>query len=429
MIKVEGKVHTVSTNPYALRRQKIFEALPNHSAMVLPANVKIKRNGDAEYLFRQESYFYYVSGFTEDNALIVLLKTDKQARFIIFCQDSDPLEARWQGPRLGLTGAKQRLGADEAYLYSEVVPILKELLTPTVSVLYYPFSQTLKIDNLLKAKFTSMATHRDAGLILNELRLIKDEHEIDLMRKAAQISAKAHIKAMKACQSDLFEYELEAECLYEFTRKGARNPAYPSIVGAGANACILHYTDNQSLLKNGALVLIDAGAEYQYYAADITRVFPVNGRFTEAQKIIYNLVLKAQLAAIELARPNQPFKAMQAAIVKIFEEGLLELGIIQKSSDYVKYYMHNSGHWLGLDVHDVGAYQIEGASRLLKPGMVLTVEPGLYFPADCLEIDEKWRGIGIRIEDDILVTEQAPEILSHEVPKTVEAIEKLMSTR
>lgn len=424
---MEGTVHTGSTNPYAMRRQKIFEALPENSAMLLPANVKIKRNADAEYPFRQDSNFYYVSGFIEDNALIVLLKTAKHSRFIVFCQDSHPLETRWQGPRLGLMGAKQILGADEAYPYSEIGSVLKKQLACDISVLYYSFTQALKINKMLKERFRAIPTHLEAGLILNELRLIKDAHEIHLMRTAAQISARAHVRAMQACRPGCFEYELEAEYLHEFMQKGARSPAYTSIVGAGANACILHYTDNQSLLKKGELVLADAGAEYQYYAADITRVFPVNGRFTEAQKIIYNLVLKAQLAAIEWARPHQPWEAMQAAIVKIFEEGLLELGIIQKASDYAKYYMHNSGHWLGLDVHDVGAYQVEGVSRLLKPGMVLTVEPGLYFPEDCLEIDEKWRGIGVRIEDDILVTEQAPEILSYEAPKTVQAIEQLMS--
>lgn len=406
------------TNLYAARRQKIFEALPNNSAMLLPANAKIIRNGDAHYAFRQDSNFYYVSGFTEDNALLVLLKTDEGNQFIVFCQETSELEARWQGARLGAQGAMHALGAHQAYPYSELEKKLPEIVEK-IEIFYYSNNP---INPIMKMKGES----RDPGLILNELRLIKDAHEIDLMRKAAQISVQAHIRAMKACKANLFEYELEAEYLYDFTRLGAKSPAYTSIVGAGANACILHYIDNQSILRDGDLVLVDAGAEYQCYASDITRVFPVNGRFSEPQKIIYELVLKAQLAAIDLARPHHSFDEMQAVVVKILTQGLMQLGIITNEQDYIKYYMHKSGHWLGLDVHDVGNYQIQGVSRLLNPGMVLTVEPGLYFPLDCLEIAQQWRGIGVRIEDDILVTNNEPEVLSGELPKTIQAIEALM---
>lgn len=413
------------TNPYLSRRQKIFEALPLNSALILPANSKKKRNADAEYAFRQDSSFYYVSGFTEDQALLVLLKTEKGNEFIVFCQETTPLEARWQGSRLGPKGAKAILGADKVYLYSEITTQLPKMLSHCKQV-YYPFNHSFQVEKKLKKWDLTSLEHHHAGEILNELRLIKDEQEIQLMRKAAQISAQAHIRAMKACKAGSFEYELEAEFLYEFTRKGAKSPAYTSIVGGGANACVLHYVNNEAILKKGDLVLADAGAEYQYYAADITRVFPVNGRFSEAQKKIYNLVLKAQLAAIDLARPNQRWDAMQEVIVKIFGQGLMELGIIREPLDCLKYYMHRSGHWLGLDVHDVGDYQVKGISRLLKPGMVLTVEPGLYFSPDCLEIDPKWRGIGVRIEDDILVTNNDPEVLSKDAPKTVDAIEKLM---
>lgn len=422
MTKAGAKVLTDLTKPYALRRQKLFEKLPNDSIMLLPAAIKVKRNGDAEYPFRQDSDFYYLCGFTEDNALLAFIKTEKSHRFIIFCQENNTLEARWQGARLGVQGAKKALGADEAYPYSQIQSQLKALVKEA-SFVYYPFRHESKIEGCLEG--IPISQQLEAGLILSEMRLIKDASEIALMRRAAEISAQAHVRAMKFCKPGLFEYELEAEYLHEFTKQGARSPAYTSIVGTGANACILHYIDNQTQLKEGELVLVDAGAEYGHYAADITRVFPVGEQFSKAQKIIYELVLKSQLAAIELARPGIAWDTMQAVIVDILAEGLIALGIISDPSEYNKYYMHNSGHWLGLDVHDAGSYRVDGISRLLEPGMVLTVEPGLYFPQDALEIDSKWRGIGIRIEDDILVTENEPEVLSKGVPKTIQAIEQL----
>lgn len=386
--------------------------------MLLFSNAKILRNGDAHYPFRQDSNFYYVSGFIEDNALLVLVKTEQNNQFIVFSQEKNELEARWQGTRLGVQGALEDLAADQAYLYSELKTKLPEIIN-NIEIVYYSNEPIESIVN-------TPGQVRDAALILNELRLIKDTHEIALMRKAAQISAQAHIRAMKACKPNIFEYALEAEYLYEFARQGAKSPAYTSIVGGGHNACILHYIDNDSRIQNNDLVLVDAAAEYQHYAADITRVFPVNGHFSEPQKIIYELVLKAQLAAIECARAEYPYEQIHASAVKVLTEGLMQLGIIEHPQDYVKYYMHKTGHWLGLDVHDVGSYQVEGASRLLKPGMVLTVEPGLYFPLECLEVDQKWRGIGVRIEDDILITKDAPEVLSSDAPKTVQAIEVLM---
>jgi len=422
--------------PYAARREKLFQALPNNTVLLVPAQKKLIRNGDAHYPYRQDSDFYYLSGFLEDNALLVFLKKDNETAFIVFCQENNAIEARWQGPRLGVQKAKEVLGANQAYAFSALKTQLLLIISDDIQALYYPKQRTaLEIELELGLELEKGALDfkkiewRDAGLIIHPLRLIKDDYEINLMQKAVDISVQAHIRAMKACKPGLMEYELEAEYIYEFTRLAAKSPAYTSIVGAGGNACILHYIDNQAIIREGDLVLVDAGAEYQGYAADITRVFPANGRFSTEQKIIYELVLKAQIAAIALARVGEPFDAMQAVIIEIFVTELMNLDIISDPKDYVKYYMHRSGHWLGLDVHDVGAYQIEGKTRLLEAGMVLTVEPGLYFSSDCLDIDPKWRGIGVRIEDDILVTEHGPRVLSAHLPKTVEAIEALMEAR
>jgi Xaa-Pro aminopeptidase len=269
---------------------------------------------------------------------------------------------------------------------------------------------------------------------IHEMRLIKSPAEIALMRKAAEISAQAHIRAMQFCKPGVNEYQLEAEIMYEFQRNGARHPAYTSIVGGGANACILHYISNNEKVKDGELVLIDAGAEYNYYAADITRTFPANGRFSVEQRAIYELVLKSQLAAIKAVRPGAAWPSMQAAIVKVLTQGLIDLGILKgrlndliAKEAYFPFYMHKSGHWLGLDVHDAGRYKIDGKWRTLKPGMVLTVEPGIYISADIPGVHKRWHNIGVRIEDDVLVTAKGCDILSRDVPKSVADIEALMA--
>lgn len=403
------------------------------------------RNRDVDYPFRQDSDFYYLTGFNEPEALAVFIPGRKQGQYILFCREYDEKKALWEGAHAGLGGATTDYGADDAFPIEDLDDILPGLLENKGKV-YYPMGRDSELDHSLLEWIIHIRSQSRSGInapmelvsleqVLHEMRLVKSAAEIKLMRKAAEVSAEAHIKAMQKCKAGLYEYQIEAEIIYHFLQQGLRAVAYPSIVAAGKNACVLHYTENCDQVSNGDLLLIDAGAECDHYAADITRTFPVSGQFTEPQKQLYQLVLDAQSAAIKEIKPGLPWNAAHDVSVKVLTKGLVALGLLKgrvpkliKDEAYKEFYMHRIGHWLGMDVHDVGNYKINDEWRLLEPGMVLTIEPGLYIPKNCTAVDEQWRGIGIRIEDDVLVTKDGAEVLTEKVPKTIQAIEKLMRT-
>jgi Xaa-Pro aminopeptidase len=433
----------LNKSEYAKRRHKLMKKIGDNSIVILPAAPMVKRNGDYEYPYRQQSDFYYLTGFLEPCAVMVLLPNAHDGEFILFNRKKNRAEEIWTGSRLGQTGAVAEFGADVAYPIEELQNKLPELLEGRDNI-HYTLGLDLAFDKILLNAIKTLRGRIRNGLqspfafldishSIHEMRLIKDSLEVDLMRKAAEISASAHLKAMQFCRPSMNEFELEAEILYEFNKNGARFPAYTPIVGSGANTCILHYNDNNKTIAAGSLVLIDAGCEYQYYAADITRTFPANGKFSQEQALIYELVLASQKAGLDTIKPGAAWDAPQKAIVNVLTQGLLDAKILKGDLDslieteaYFPFYMHKSGHWLGLDVHDVGRYKENGAWRLFQPGMVLTVEPGIYISADIPNVDPKWHNIGIRIEDDVLVTPAGYDILSKDVPKELKEIEAVM---
>ncbi len=411
-------------------------------ALIASASSRV-RNRDVEYPFRQDSDFYYLTGFNETDSLAVFIPGRKQGEYILFCREFDQTKALWEGAHAGLEGATQHYEADDAFPIDDLDDILPGLLE-NKSKVFYPMGRDSDLDHKLLEWINNIRkqSRNDVNApgelvslehIVHEMRLFKSAAEQKLMRKAAQISAKAHIRAMQTCQPGLYEYQIEGEIIHEFFQHGLRHVAYPSIVASGKNACVLHYVDNKDKLKKNDLLLIDAGAECDHYAADITRTFPISGKFSPAQKQLYQLVLDAQFAAIEQIKPGQPWNKAHDVSVEVLTSGLVKLGLLKgrvptliKNEKYKQFYMHRIGHWLGMDVHDVGDYKLDDQWRLLEPGMVLTIEPGLYIPADCQDVDPKWRGIGIRIEDDVLVTADGHEVLTSDVPKTIDEIEKLM---
>lgn len=430
---------------YRQRRAQLMAQMEANSIAIVPTAVETVRNRDVEHPFRQDSDFYYLSGFAEANACLVLIPGREEGEYILFCEDKDPDMEIWTGRRAGPEGAAKDFFVDEAYPIEAIDSVLPTLIEGKARI-YTEMGANSQFDtqlthwvNQVKAMVRKGAQvpHEYSALdhLLHEMRLIKSSAEIEMMQKAADISAAAHCRAMKTAKPGCFEYQLEAELLHEFTREGSRWPAYPSIVGGGGNACILHYTNNDMPIADGGLILIDAGCELDYYAADITRTFPVNGKFSPEQKALYELVLKAQLAAIEQVKPGNSWNAAHEVAVEVLVTGLLELGLLTgdieqliEDESYKVFYMHRTGHWLGMDVHDVGEYRINKEWRPLKEGMVLTIEPGLYIAPDCKDVDPRWRGIGIRIEDDVVVTADGHHILSHKVPKTVAEIEALMAS-
>lgn len=427
------------------RRAAFSDRIGANDVAILAAAPSRPRNRDVDYPYRQDSDFYYLTGFPEPDAVAVFLPGRKKGTFVLFCHEYDPAKAIWEGKHAGLKGARKEYGADESYSIDEIDQVMPELLADRDRI-HCGLGRDPDFDRKLlewvgrvKAKvrtgIKAPEEFVDLDRLLHEMRLIKGPEEIAAMRSAAEISVQAHIRAMRSCRAGLYEYQIEAEIIHEFMRQGARSPAYPSIVAGGVNACVLHYTENIAPLENGDLLLIDAGAEYDYYAADITRTFPVNGRFSAPQRAIYELVLEAQQAAIEQVRPGNHWNEPHEAAVKVLTRGLVKLGLLEgrpsrliKKEAYKDFYMHRTGHWLGMDVHDVGEYKIEDEWRELQPGMVLTVEPGLYIGKDCKEVARRWRGIGVRIEDDVLVTEGSCEVLTEGAPKQVAEIEALMET-
>ncbi|MBM3395856.1 MAG: Xaa-Pro aminopeptidase [Betaproteobacteria bacterium] len=425
---------------YRSRRKRLASLMQSGVAVIRTASEQ-PRNRDTHFPFRHDSYFHYLSGFSEPEAVLVII-AGKKPRSILFCRDKDVEREIWDGFRYGPEEAARLFGLDEAYSVKQLDEKLPELLG-NQSVLYCHMGERPDWDaklvgwlNTVRAQVRSgiaaPANLHDVHQLLDEMRLHKDGKEVATMRRAAQISAGAHCRAMRATRPGCFEYEIEAELLHEFRRHGSQAPAYTSIVAAGGNACVLHYVSNNAQMKDGDLLLIDAGCELDGYASDITRTFPVNGKFSGPQKAIYELVLAAQSAAIAQVRPGKSFQAPHDAAVTVLVRGLVDLRLLKgsveglvESGDYRKFYMHRTSHWLGMDVHDCGDYKRGDKWRRLEAGMVLTVEPGCYIrPA--ADVAERFWNIGVRIEDDALVTDTGREILTRDVPKSVADIESLM---
>ncbi|WP_419419750.1 Xaa-Pro aminopeptidase [Legionella sp. D16C41] len=432
----------ITYEEYQLRRCKLAQQLPENAVAIITAAEEMPRNGDSHYRFRQASNFYYLTGFNEPNAILVLF-AGKNDNSILFNQPRHPAEEQWTGKRLGQEGACKNLNISQAFPIDTFKARLAELLA-NKSALYYEICRNKKLDGIILYTIKELKTQVRRGIkppdslhdlepLISEMRLFKSDAEIAVMQRAAEISVAAHQRAMQTCHLLKNEYQLEAELRYEFIRQGAHSVAYTPIVGSGENTCILHYTNNDKPLKSGDLVLIDAGCEYENYASDITRTFPINGKFSEPQRAIYELVLKAQKAGIACIKPGIAWPTIQETIVTILTQGLCDLGLLQGDPEtliaegaYKPFYMHNSGHWLGLDVHDSGSYKVNNEWRLLEPGMVLTVEPGLYISANLPNVDSQWSNIGVRIEDDILVTADGHYNLTGALPVDVTDIEALM---
>ena len=413
------------------RRTRVFTQMQPNSALLLFSEIEKRRNNDCTYPFRQDSYFWYLTGFNEPNAALLLLKTEQAEKAIIFLRPRDPLLETWNGRRLGVERAPQQLNVNEAYSIEEFVTVLPKILKNLTALYYVPEIHTWG-NKLVAESAMSFNEILDWRPMLSEMRLIKSPNEIRLMQQAGQITALGHIKAMQTTRPNRFEYEIESDILHEFNRHCARFPSYNSIVAGGSNACILHYTENDRPLNDGDLVLIDAGCEFAMYAGDITRTFPVNGKFSQPQREIYDLVLKAQKRAIELLVPGNSIKQANDEVVRIKTQGLVDLGILKGDVDtlieqqaYRQFYMHGLGHWLGLDVHDVGSYG-QDKQRILEIGMVITVEPGIYISEDA-DVPEQYKGIGVRIEDNLLMTEYGNKILTAAAPKEIADIENLMN--
>ncbi len=429
---------------FARRRRQLMRMMGKGGIAILPAaEVKI-RNRDVEYGYRPDSDFFYVTGFAEPQAVAVLVPGRSHGEYILFCRERDPEREAWDGPRAGPDGAVSDHGADDAFPITDIDDILPGLIEQSDRV-YYTMGTHPEFDQQVLGWINKLRSQVGRGVgtpeefvaldhILHDMRLYKSRAEISVMRKSARIAAAAHRQGMRACRPGMMEHELEAEYRYEFRKAGA-GTSYEPIVGAGANACVLHYVANDAQVDDGDLVLVDAGCELDCYASDITRTFPANGRFSPEQRAVYDIVLAAQEAAIDKVRAGNHWDEPHLAAVKTITRGLVKLGLLKgrvpslmKEEAYRRFYMHRTGHWLGMDVHDVGDYKVDGQWRLLEPGMVLTVEPGIYIAPGMKGVPKRFQGIGVRIEDDVLVTRGDPEILSAGVPKKPEEIESLMQT-
>lgn len=431
------------SSEYLRRRRQLMRLAGDDSILIVPAAPERIRSNDSHHPYRQSSDLLYLSGFAEPEAVLVLVPGRAAGEALLFCRERDAEREAWDGRRLGPEGAVEALALDDAYDIADIDDILPGLIEGRNRV-YYQFGRDQEFDlrilawvNRVRAQ-VRLGAHPpheflQLGHLLHELRLFKSREELKVMRRAAKIAAAAHCEAMRAVRPGLYEYAIEAELHYHF-RRHAAVPAYESIVGGGANACILHYRENSAVLQDGDLLLVDAGAELLGYASDITRTFPVGGRYSPAQRVVYEMVLAAQEAAIAEVRPGNHWDAPHEAAVRVLAEGMLRLGLLKGSLDkvladasYKRFYMHRTGHWIGLDVHDVGDYKIDGEPRVLEPGMVLTIEPGCYIAPDSRGVAAKWRGIGVRIEDDVVVTAQGCEVLTDGVPKHPEQIEALIA--
>ena len=418
-------------------------AMEPNSIAIVPSASPRPRSRDSEYPFRQDSDFLYLTGFNEPEAVLALIPGRSHGEYLLFCRDRDPERENWDGLRVGPEGACTDYGADDAFPANDIDDILPGLIEGR-DRLYYAMGKHTDFDrqvmtwvNGIRDRAGNGAHHPgeflDLDHHLHELRLFKSAGEQRLMRRAGEVSAQAHRRAMGFCRPGMFEYQLEVEILHEFGLNGARSAAYNSIVGSGANACILHYVENQRRIRDGDLVLIDAGCEFDTYAADVSRTFPANGRFSREQQALYEVVLEAQLSSIRAVKPGNHWNQPHETAVRVICQGLLDLGLLEGELDevieletYKAFYMHRTGHWLGLDVHDVGDYKVADQWRELEVGMTLTIEPGLYIGKANTSVARRWRGIGIRVEDDVLVTRSGRQIMTADAPKTVDDIHKLM---
>jgi Xaa-Pro aminopeptidase len=428
---------------FARRRRQLMRQMGRDAIAILPAAAVQMRNSDVEHPYRQDSNFWYLTGFHEPEAVAVLVPGRPQGQYLLFVRDRDPARETWDGRRAGPAGARRDFGADDAFPISDIDDILPGLLEGRDKVYYTmgvqrDFDQRVIswVNNLRAlAKHGRHAPYEMVALEypLHEMRLFKSRYELEVMRESARIAARAHCRAMRFCKPGRREYEVAAELRHEFMLAGA-DISYLPIVGGGANGCILHYHENADVLHDGELLLIDAGCELEGYASDVTRTFPINGRFTAAQRAVYEVVLEANRAAIEAVRPGHDWNRPHEVAVHELTAGMVRLGLLKgrvqsliKAQAYRRFYMHRTGHWLGLDVHDAGDYKIGEEWRVLEPGMVLTIEPGLYIPPGARGVPAEFRGIGIRIEDDVLVTREGCEVLTEAVPKDIVAIERLMA--
>lgn len=428
---------------FVRRRRQLMRMMGKGGIAILPAAPEKTRNGDVTYRYRPDSDFFYLTGFAEPEAVAVLIPGRHQAEYVLFVRERDPTRETWDGRRAGPEGATRDFAADDAFPISDIDDILPGLMENCARV-YYTMGLHQEFDQRVIGWVNSLKAQARTGVqppqefvaldhLLHDMRLYKSRPELDAMRCAARIAVAAHERAMRFTRPGRKEYEVMAELLHEFRRHDA-DISYHPIVGGGANACILHYHENSDELKDGELLLIDAGCEYDLYASDVTRTFPINGRYTPEQRAIYEVVLEAQLAAIDKVRPGNHWNEPHDAAVKAITQGLVKLGILKgkvaslvKEGAYRRFFMHRTGHWLGMDVHDVGDYKVGGQWRVLEPGMVLTVEPGIYIPAGSKGVSKRWWNIGVRIEDDVLVTRESSEVLTAALAKEPEAIEELMS--
>ena len=426
---------------FAKRRKELVSQLPENSLVIVPNKLPSIRSNDVEYRFKPDTDFYYLTGFEEPNSICVIKKDKKNFTYVLFIEGQDKEQEIWVGKKCNITYAKSYYKADEAFLISQFDDKLKKLISG-IEHIYYPIGKCkeldFKITNLIgePRKFNRSGIKApkeilDLRDIVHRMRLIKDSYEIGCIKKASIISKNAHILAMAYARKGMFEHELEAIIEYTFRSEGASGIAYPSIVGSGKNATILHYIKNNRMLQSQDLILIDAGCEYDYYASDLTRTYPENKKFTSVQKDIYEIVLEAQLKAIEQVKPNKRFNDSHNKAVRVLIEGLKELKLLKgsieeiiKKNKYKKFFMHKLGHWLGLDVHDAGPYFDKGGDSIkLQPGMVMTVEPGIYISSNLEDVPKTFRGIGIRIEDDVLVTKNGNNVLTDGTPKKIHEIE------
>jgi len=423
--------------------EEFMRRMAPQSVAIIPAAREATRSNDTHYRFRQDSDFFYLTGFEEPEAIAVI-KRGEGDKYTLFVRPRDPEREIWDGRRAGVEGAVSDFGAHEAFPVAEFNAKLREMLDGA-EVLYYRIGVNRELDDTIVREIAAMrAVNRkpihppqtivDPATIVHEMRVIKSPDELEIMQTAADIAAEAHCEAMKAARPGMQEYQLEALIEQVFRQRGAAGPAYTSIVGAGPNATVLHYINNDGELREGDLLLIDAGAEYKGYASDITRTFPINGRYTQAQRDIYDLVLKAQMQCVEMVRPGVTHDQLKQHSIEVLTEGMVELGLLKgdpeeliKEKKHEQFYMHGLGHMLGIDVHDVGRYYYGKESRALEPGVVMTVEPGIYIAPDTKDVPEKYLGIGVRIEDDVLCTNNGPKVLTNKVPKQAEEIEELMA--
>ena len=434
----------ITREEFARRRRQLMQMAGEDAVLLVAAATERMRNADAAWPYRQDSDFHYLGGFPEPNAVLALLPGRRHGEVVLFCRERDPSRERWHGPSIGTERAVADYGMDDAFPIEDIDDILPGMIEGRGRV-YCHFGREPEFDAQLLGWMRRLRQLRGGGVVpkefvalghlLHDLRLYKSRAELKLMRASAAIAAEAHLAAWQVATPGRHEYEIEAELLRVIRGRGAV-PAFPPIIAGGANACVMHYQANREPLHAGELLLIDAGAELDCYASDISRTFPLNGRYSREQRALYEVVLAAQLAAIDEVRPGRPFNAAHLAAVRVLAEGLCQLGLLKGDADaaivdgsYQRFFPAKTGHWLGLDVHDVGDYRLDGESRLLEPDMVLTVEPGLYVAPDDRTVAERWRGIGIRIEDDVVVTRDGNEVLTAAVPRDADEIETLLAAR